>query len=72
MPFDLITFVRLDGVALEPSEDFTLTLEGLNNAGIAIIAPAGAGQFVAPTLRVIIADVESKLQITVPTSRTKG
>ncbi len=59
-PFDLTTFVRIDGVALEPSEDFVLTLDRRNDAGRAILAPAMPGHFVVPTLRVIIADIESE------------
>ena len=60
MPFGLTTFVRIDGVALESAEDFTLTVEGRNNAGRAIIDPTLPGQFVSPTIRVVIDDVESK------------
>ena len=61
MPFDLTTFVRIDGLALEAAEDFILTLEGRNNAGRAIIVPSLPGQFVDPTIRVVIKDIESKL-----------
>ena len=60
MPFDLTAFIRIDGEALEPAEDFILTVEGRNNAGRAIIDPTLPGQFIFPTLRVAIEDVESK------------
>ena len=60
-PFELFTFVRIDGVALETAEDFTLTLEGLNNAGRAILDPTVPGHIVIPTIRVVIEDVDSKL-----------
>ena len=60
-PFELVTFVRIDGVALETAEDFTLTLEGLNNAGRAILDPAVPGLIVIPAIRVVIEDVDSKL-----------
>ena len=60
-PFELVTFVRIDGVALETSEDFTLTLEGLNNAGRAILDPTVPGHIVIPTIHVVIEDVDSKL-----------
>ena len=63
-PFELFTFVRIDGVALETAEDFTLTLEGLNNAGRAILDPAVPGHIVIPTIRVVIEDVDSKLLYT--------
>ena len=62
VPFSLTTFIRIDGVALEAAEDFILTLEGRNNAGRAIIAPTIPGQFVVPTIRVVIEDVDSKLK----------
>ena len=59
-PFHLITIVRIDGVALEPSENFVLNLVGTNNAGRAILTPAMPGHFVDPILRVNIADIESE------------
>ena len=45
-------------------------MEGRNNAGRAILSPTQRGQFVVPTIRVVIEDAESKL--IVPTSRTTG
>ncbi len=60
-PAELFTFIRIDGVALEPPEFFTLTLVARNNAGRAILALTTPGHFVLPSLRVIIEDVEGKL-----------
>ena len=59
-PAELTTFIRIDGVALEPPEDIILTMVGRNNAGRAILAPTTPGHFVFSTLRVIIEDVEGK------------
>ena len=59
-PAELTTFIRIDDVALEPPEDYILTVVGRNNAGRAILAPTTPGHFVFPTLGVIIEDVEGK------------
>ena len=59
-PAELTTFIRIDGVALEPPEDFILTVVGRNNAGRTILSTTMPGYFVDPTLRVVIEDVESK------------
>ena len=59
-PAELTTFIRIDGVTLEPPEDIILTVVGRNNAGRAVLAPTLPGHFVDPTLRVIIVDIESE------------
>ena len=60
-PFSLSTFVRIDHVALETTEDFTLSLIGVNNAGRNILDPEIPGHFVNPMIRVVIEDTECNL-----------
>ena len=62
-PFRLIIVIRMDGVALETAEDFTLTLEGRNTAGRAILNATVPGHFVFLAIRVVIEDAESELNI---------
>jgi hypothetical protein len=62
-PFQPIILIRMDGVTLETAEDFTLTLEGRNTAGRAILNAAVPGHFVFSAIRVVIEDAESELNI---------
>ena len=59
-PFDVPITVRLDGIALEPAEGFTLSLGPTNPTAMAIFAGVTAGLFVIPEISVVIRDLESK------------
>ena len=61
-PFSLSTTIPTDNVALETAEDFVLSLTGVNNAGMAILAATADGQFASPMIRVVIEDTESNLR----------
>ena len=59
-PFDVPITVRLDGIALEPAEGFTLSLNPTNPTAMAIFATVTACLFVIPEISVVIRDLESK------------
>ena len=59
-PFDVPITVRLDGIALEPAEGFTLSLDPTNPTATAILAGGQPGLFVIPEISVVIRDLESK------------
>ena len=50
----------MDGIALEPDEEFTLRVEGINPLGMEIIDGGTFGMFVSSEIRVVIQDLESK------------
>ena len=50
----------MDSIALEPDEEFTLRVEGINPLGMRIIAGGTFGMFVSSEIRVVIQDLESK------------
>ena len=59
-PFDVPITVRLDGIALEPAEGFTLSLVPVNPTATAILTGEQPGLFVIPEISVVIRDLESK------------
>ena len=59
-PFNVSVTVRLDGIALEPAEGFTLSLNGINPTATDILAGGIPGLFVIPEISVMIRDLESK------------
>ena len=61
-PFSVLVTLRLDSVALEPDEDFTLSLApgNMNPTATMILSGGTIGMFVSPEIRVIIQDLESK------------
>ena len=59
-PFTVDVTLRVDGIALEPDEEFTLRVEGINPLGMRIIAGGPFGMFVSSEIRVVIQDLESK------------
>ncbi len=64
VPAGIQTVIRVDRIALERPEDFTLTLTGANAAARAARAALNAGApntFAIPTIRVVIEDREGIL-----------
>ena len=59
-PFNVPVTVRVDGIALEPAEGFTLSLDPTNPTAMAIFAGVQPGLFVIPEISVVIQDLESK------------
>ena len=59
-PFDVSVTVRLDGIALEPAEEFALSLGPTNPAAMAILAEGIPGLIALPEISVVIRDLESK------------
>ena len=59
-PFNVPITVRLDGIALEPAERFTLSLQPSNPTATNILAGGIPGLFVIPEISVVIRDLESK------------
>ena len=59
-PFDVPVTVRVDGIALEPAEGFTLSIQPVNPTAMAIFAGGTLGLFVIPDISVVIQDLESK------------
>ena len=59
-PFDVPFTVRLDGIALEPAEGFTLSLDPTNPTATDILTEEQPGLFVIPEISVVIRDLESK------------
>ena len=58
-PFDVPITVRVDGIALEPAERFTLSLDPINPTATFILA-GRYGLFVFPEISVVIRNLESK------------
>ena len=58
IPARIQTLIRVDGLALEIPEDFTLTLISTNAAANAVLNAAAPNTFVIPKIRVIIEDRE--------------
>ena len=52
--------LRLDSIALEPDEEFILSLSGTNPAAMRIQAEGTPGLFSLPNISVVIQDFESK------------
>ena len=59
-PFDVPVTVRVDGIALESAEGFTLSLDPANPTAMTILAAVTPGLFVIPEISVVIRDLESK------------
>ena len=59
-PFNVPVTVRLDGIALETAEGFTLSLDPINPTATNILAGGIPGLFVIPEISVVIQDLESK------------
>ena len=59
-PFNVPVTVRLDGIALEPAEGFTLSLQPTNANAMDILAGRIPGLFVSPEIRVVIQDFKGK------------
>ena len=59
-PFNVSVAVRVDGVALEPAEGFTLSLDPANPTATRILAGGLLGLFVIPEISVVIRDLEGK------------
>ena len=59
-PFNVPVTVRLDGIALEPAEGFTLSLDPINPTATNILAGGIPGLFVIPEISVVIRDLEGK------------
>ena len=59
-PFNVDVSLRVDGIALEQDEEFTLRVEGISALGMEIIAGGTFGMFVSSEIRVVIQDLESK------------
>ena len=58
VPANIQTLIRVDRIALEVLEDFSMTLVGANAAGVAALAAAAPNQFSIPNIRVVIEDSE--------------
>ena len=58
VPASIQTLIRVDRIALEEPEDFTMTLMGGNNAARAALNAVGPNQFSISTIRVVIKDNE--------------
>ena len=58
IPASIQTLIRVDRIALEMPEDFTLTLIGANAAAIAALNAAAPNTFAIPSIRVTIEDRE--------------
>ena len=61
-PFLVPVTLRLDSIALEPDEDFTLSLapENMNPTATMILAGGTVGMFTTPLITVVIQDLEGK------------
>ena len=59
-PFNVPITVRVDGIALESAEGFTLSLDPTNPTAMAILTGGQPGLFVIPEISVVIRDLESK------------
>ena len=59
-PFNVDITLRVDGIALELDEGFTLSLEGDNPLATTILAGETFGMFVSSEIGVVIQDLESK------------
>ena len=58
IPARIQTLIRIDRLALELPEDFTLSLIGTNSAAIAALNAAAPNTFAISTIRVVIEDRE--------------
>ncbi len=58
VPARIQTLIRVDRIALERPEDFTLTLMGANAAAVAALNAAAPNTFAILTIRVVIEDRE--------------
>ena len=58
IPTRIPTFIRVDRIALERPEDFTLTLISANAAANATLNAAAPNAFAIPRIRVVIEDRE--------------
>ncbi len=56
VPAEILTFIRVDGIALELPEDFTLTLMSAKGAARGTLNAAAPNTFAIPTIRVVIED----------------
>ena len=61
VPAGIQTIIRVDRIALELPEDFTMTLMGANAAAVATLNAAVPNTFAIPTIRVVIEDKEGIL-----------
>ena len=59
-PFNVPVAVRVDGIALEPAEGFSLSLDPTNPTATAILTGGQPGLFVIPEISVVIQDLEGK------------
>ena len=59
-PFSVSVIVRLDGIALEPAEEFALSLVPINPTAMAILAEGTPGLIALPEISVVIRDLEGK------------
>ena len=59
-PFVVAVTLRLDGIALEPDEEFALNLGPTNPTAMDILAGGTLGLFALPEISVVIRDLESK------------
>ena len=59
-PFNVPITVRLDGIALEPAEEFTLSIQPVNPTAVRIFAEGTPGLIALPEISVVIRDLESK------------
>ena len=59
-PFNVPVTVRVDGIALEPAEGFTLSLDPTNPTATDILAGGIPGLFAIPEISIVIRDLESK------------
>ena len=59
-PFVVPITVRVDGIALEPPEEFALSIQPVNPTAMDIFAEGIPGLFAFPEISVVIQDLESK------------
>ena len=59
-PFNVPITVRVDGIALEPAEGFTLSLQPSNPTATDILAGGIPGLIALPEISVVIRDLEGK------------
>ena len=59
-PFSVPVSLRLDNIALEPHEDFLLSLVGDNPTAMIMLAGGTSGLFFSLEIRVVIQDFEGK------------
>lgn len=61
----VMAFIRIDSIALETREDFTLSLVGGNDAARAALRAEDPNTFAFPSIQVIIEDMDGKCCIRV-------